>query len=174
MEKLAAVLCSAVLVCGACNDASDQPADDPFFGRWSCTDTRTLTFTAPAGTPDLASMTPSMMLTWMTMGQIVMDSKTDGGVLCRIAFTEKEKGVRAELPAEQSCETRDALTLFFTTGTALLDMSGLHVNLAFAFSGPLPAADGGAAVAASGTGTTDMICQKIAPPPSGGSSGGGW
>jgi hypothetical protein len=174
MEKLALVLCSAVLVCGGCNEASDEPSDDPFFGKWSCTETRTLTFTTPAGTPDATSMATSAVLTWQSQGQISMDSKTDGGVLCRIAFTEREKGVRADLPADQSCVTSDGLTLAFKMGEATIDMTGLHVSLAFAFSGTVQDADAGAPVAATGTGTTAMACTKIVPLSAGGSSGGGW
>jgi len=174
MHKLTFVLCSAAFACAACNEATDEPSSDPFLGKWSCTETRTLQFTSPAGTADATSVAHSTIVVGLIQGQLTMDSQPDGGMFCPTAFTEKEKGVNGDLPSGQSCQTLDGLSLNYTMGQVTLDMTGMHMTLAFGFAGTQQLGDGGAPVAVEGTGTTDTVCTKIVAAAVGGSSGGGW
>ncbi len=174
MQKLpTAWLLLAGLACGACGNTSStgDTQGDPFVGRWSCTETRTLTFSAPAGSPDATGLSKFVINSNVADGQLSLYASTDAGVSCRLNFTEK--GTSATLMTGQSCTTSDGLTLNYTTGTAGIGSKGLETNLMFDFAGTLQDADGGTSPNAAGSGTITSLCARIVSPVSGGATGGG-
>jgi hypothetical protein len=168
---IAAVLFAA-FACSACGGNSTPPVpSDPFVGKWTCTETRTLTFATPAGTPQAVATTRAIVGVSPSNDSILMTAQTEAGVHCSLSFSEKEAS--ATLASGQSCPTVEGMTLTYTMGTADVGDSGLHTNLNFDFTGMLPDSSGGAPLDASGTGTAVSACSRIVPISSSGPTGGG-
>src|SRR4051794_33385747 len=60
----------AVLACGACETGSDDTPVDPFIGKWSCFETRTLTFTTPAGSQSASGKSQFFVYANVADGQL--------------------------------------------------------------------------------------------------------
>jgi hypothetical protein len=175
MQKLStAWLLWAALACGSCDNGTtaDYTPPDPFVGRWSCNETRTLTFTSPAGSPDATSQTSFILNTAVTDGEVAMYATSEAGASCRLNFTETEGGTSAMLMTGQSCTTGDGIMLSYQMGTADIGATGLQTNLAFGFTETLQD-DAGSSLDAAGMGTTSSLCSRIYAPVGGGSPGGG-
>jgi hypothetical protein len=169
-----AAIIFAALACGACGgeSAPTTPAD-PFVGKWSCAETRTLTFTTPPGMPQAVTMTRSILGVGPQNDRLLMSGQTEAGVNCSLAFSEKDSS--ATLASGQSCPTVEGITLTFTMGTADVGTSGLHTDLAFDFAGMLQDSSGGAPLDSAGSGTAVSTCSRIVPVnPGGPPGGGGW
>jgi hypothetical protein len=167
----------AALAAGACEDSpagDGAPPADPFVGRWTCTETRTLTFATPPGSPDATTQSKYYGTASVVDDQLsIYGATTDAGA-CRLDF--KKSGTSALLMDGQTCTTLDGIVLTYKSGTADVGVKGLETSLAFDFAGAL-AVDGGSPLDASGSGTTTTTCAKIVPPPratSGATGGGGW
>jgi hypothetical protein len=155
----------------ACTSASNAPPVDPFLGKWSCAETRTLTFVTPADQAPTRAVAQSIFVLGMLSGKLTATALSEAGVSCSLGFTEM--GSSAMLANGQSCPTADGMTLTYTTGTADVGSFGLRTNLAFEFAGMLPDPAGGAPLDSTGSGTTVSTCSRIAPLNSGGPTGGG-
>jgi hypothetical protein len=91
MHKLSpAWLLLAAVACGACEgSAVDDTPVDPFVGRWSCTETRTLKFTTPAGAPDATSKNVFILNSAIGAdGHLSTYATTEAGAPCALRFTE--------------------------------------------------------------------------------------
>jgi hypothetical protein len=164
----------AVLACGACESAPTEPPIDPFIGRWSCTQTRTLTFTTPAGSPDSTTQSRFLLNTNVADGKLSTYEINEAGAPCRLDFTEK--GTSALLMDGQACMSVDGITLTYKMGTADLGATGLQTNLLFDFAGML-GMDGGAPLDSTGSGTITSLCAKMygsGASGGGATGGGGW
>jgi hypothetical protein len=174
MQKLlgAWLLCAAIVGCSGGDSGDDTPVD-PFNGRWSCGETRTLTFATPPGMPDATAMSRFNVNSSVADGQLSLLTSIDAGVSCRLNF--KSTGTSAELIAGQTCTTSDGITLTYKSGNASVGATGLHTSLVFDFAGALVISDGGAPLDATGSGTTASICSRIVSSGGGGvTGGGGW
>jgi hypothetical protein len=173
MQKLPTPwLLLAALACGACETVPQTAPGDPFVGRWSCGETRTLTFTAPAGSPDATTKSFFVLNSNVVDGQLSLYATNEAGAPCRLNFTEK--GTSATLMTGQSCMTLDGITLNYTMGTADIGATGLETNLTFDFAGTLQDVDAGTSPNAAGSGTISTVCSRIVASGSGATGGGGW
>src|SRR5262245_5972291 len=131
MQKLStAWLLWAALASLGCEGApGDSAPVDPFLGRWSCGETRTLTFSTPAGSPDATTQTRFVLNVAVADGQITMYATSEAGVPCQLKFTES--GTSATLMTGQSCMTPDGIQLDYKMGTADLTAAGLQTSLTF-------------------------------------------
>jgi hypothetical protein len=165
----------ATIVGAGCGQTADDPPIDPFVGRWSCAETRTLTFTTPASSPEAKSMSRFNVNSAVADGQLSLFTATDAGVSCRLNF-KTEGSTSAVILADQSCATNDGITLTYTAGNADVGATGLHTSLMFDFAGALTSSDGGSPLDSTGSGTSTSLCSRLAS--SGGSGGpsggGGW
>ena len=155
----------------ACTGTSNSAPVDPFLGRWSCAETRTLTFAMPADEAPASAVTHTIVVLGMSNGQLMATAQSEAGVSCALGFTEM--GSSAMLAKGQSCPTEDGMTLTYTMGTADVGTFGLRANLAFDFAGMLSSPTGASPIDSMGTGTTASTCSRIAPVNFGGPTGGG-
>ena len=166
-------LVMAALACGACQGAASAPPIDPFMGKWSCTEMRTLTFTTPAGSPDATLQSRFIVVASVADGKVSLFSQSDAGVSCTLRFSEE--GQSATLMTGQTCSSTDGIMLSYMMGSANLDASGLHTNLSFGFAGTLEGTDSGVPLDAAGSGTSTSTCARVAVlGGSGATGGGGW
>jgi hypothetical protein len=162
----------AALVCAGCgNSTAGGPAGDPFAGKWSCVDDRSLTFAMPSGSASAHAASQSIVLIAADGAKLTAVAQTEAGARCSLSFTES--GSQATLASDQSCAGEDGLTLTYTSGTATLG-STLQSNLAFDFTGTMATSAGSAPVAVQGSGVTQSVCSKIVAVSSGPPGGGGW
>jgi hypothetical protein len=161
------------LICAGCgNGEASSPPGDPFAGKWSCADDRSLTFAMPSGSSDAHASSRSIVAIATDGTKLTAVAQTEAGARCSLAFSEI--GGQATLASGQSCDGQDGLTLTYTAGTATLGASGLQSNLAFDFSGMMATSAGSAPVAVEGNGVTASVCSKIVQVSSGPPGGGGW
>jgi hypothetical protein len=145
---------------------------DPLVGKWSCAETRALTFTAPAGTADATAMSQLMLTVAVSSGKVTAYAQSEAGAPCTLSFTEM--GTSAILDGGQTCAAPDGITLTYKMGMAELGSMGLQTNLVFDFAGMLQTSTGAAPLDATGSGTTASLCSKVVPRGSGATGGGGW
>jgi hypothetical protein len=163
------------LACAACGTETTPPPGDPFLGSWTCDETRTLKFTAPANTPDAAAMVRTMLFVTAENGKLTAVAKNEAGASCKLEYNEMDAS--AVLVSGQSCMDSDGITLTYKTGNVAVGSSGLHGNVEFDFAGMLAGSMGAAPIDASGSGTTTSACFKVYVGGGGtgvGVGGGGW
>ena len=89
--------------------AGDGAVYSPFMGRWSCTETRTLTFATPAGSPDAKTETRFIVTANVADGVLAIYATNEAGANCTLNY--KETGASALLMDSQSCTALDGITL---------------------------------------------------------------
>jgi hypothetical protein len=142
---------------------------DPFIGRWTCTETRTLTFTTPAGSPDGTTQSRLVLDATIADDYVSMYETNEGRAPCRLNYTKTETS--AVLMDGQGCLTLDGITLTYKMGTADVGSTRLQTNLVFDFYGLLEDPVGGSLVDATGTGTITSVCARVVPVKPSGTTG---
>ncbi len=164
---------AAAVACGACESTVAPPAGDPFVGKWTCDETRTLTFATPTGTPDASATTRYSLVVSSTIGNFSAYAQDEAGASCKLDYNEMDKS--AVLVSGQSCTDGGGMTLTYKMGTADITTAGLQTNLAFDFSGTIAQSGSATAVDATGSGTITSTCWKVYTTGGGaGVGGGGW
>jgi len=163
----------SAIVCAACNGDSSSAGNpsDPFAGRWSCSEERSITFTSPPGQAPSTKRETSTLSITAASGVLTASKESEGGSTCKVSFTSD--GSTATLSDGQTCTTADGITLTYKSGSATVSGSSMNSTLSFDASGNINV--GGMMVAAMATGTQTATCSRITPPPSpGGTTTGGW
>jgi hypothetical protein len=162
-----------VVACAACNGESTAAGTppDPFIGNWQCSETRSLTFTTPAGVSETKMDTSTLRIT-ASGGVLTASKQSDSGAGCKLSFTSD--GSTATMTEGQTCTTAEGISLTYKTGSATVTGSSMSSTFTFDASGNVTI--NGMVLSAMATGQQDANCSRLSPPPGGGGGAttGGW